>query len=230
MGLLLALALRTTNRIGSLKLPTNRMGVPASVLSGYVEQNERLQRELAELRRQLHDFETNQQSESRSSRLLREQLREYKAMAGFLPVRGPGLKVRLQHSTAQRLPGTHDYLYWVADKDINGLVSELWAAGAEAISVSEENGRKAQRVIATTTIHAEGKTVLINGQRLTAPYEIRAIGNPKELRAALEMPDGFIQTHNLDILKMITLEEASNLVLPAYPRSGGPGAAPEPHQ
>ena len=68
---------------------------------------------------------------------------------------------------------------------------------------------------------------MVNSTSMAPPYEITAIGNPKELRAALEMPEGIIQVRGLgeEVLKMVVIQEASDLVLPGYT-----GARSAPHQ
>lgn len=235
LGVMLALAIRTTERIRSAGLPGNRFGVSAALLSRYREQNERLQEEIKDLRRQVSQFEESVKDGSRSTELLKRQLQELKAMAGLAAVTGPGLKITLRDSPLQRLPDLEraEYeSYLVHDQDINGLLNELKAAGAEALAISGADQKNMQRVVVTTTARCVGPTAVVNGVQLSAPYTILAIGNPKELRAALEMPDGFIQTRGLDILKMIVIEESSHLVLPEYsgsysPRYARPAAAGE---
>jgi uncharacterized protein YlxW (UPF0749 family) len=72
---------------------------------------------------------------------------------------------------------------------------------------------------------------VVNGIQLSAPYTILAIGNSKELRSALEMPNGLLQNRALDLLKMIVIEEADELVLPEYTGSLNPQyARPAPEK
>ena len=49
-----------------------------------------------------------------------------------------------------------------------------------------------------------------------APYRIYAVGNPKELRAQLEMRNGVLEKLGLQALAMITIEESQKIVLPEY--------------
>jgi uncharacterized protein YlxW (UPF0749 family) len=50
------------------------------------------------------------------------------------------------------------------------------------VSVNEE------RVVGTTAIHGTGSAVLINATRVTAPFEVRAIGSPDRLERLLADP------------------------------------------
>jgi uncharacterized protein YlxW (UPF0749 family) len=229
LGLLLALAIRTTENMRKGGVPIVRHGVSAAVVSRWQERNEMLSREIEQLRLQSADFRENRKDEASANELLRKQIRDYRALTGFGPVQGPGLKITLRHSPLPPQPGTEDADYWVTDVDVNGLTSELWAAYAEAIALSGAGGPP-ERYIVKTTVRGEGQTMVIHGRALTAPFQILAIGNPKELRAALEMPEGIIHARGLNVLQMIEIEEAQNLVLPAYSPGGAADDAPAADQ
>ena len=68
------------------------------------------------------------------------------------------------------------------------VINELWAAGAEAISIND------QRLVVGSEIRCTGPTISVNSTRHTPPYEIRAIGDPKTLEASLKMRGGVIET------------------------------------
>jgi uncharacterized protein YlxW (UPF0749 family) len=219
LGVMLALAINTTTRIRNSGIPLNRFGVSAAILSTYKEQNENLQGEIQDLRRQINDLEQSANSTSQSTVLLKDQLQEIRTLSGLAPVQGPGLKILLRDSPEPRLkdlPPEEEESYLVHDVDINGLLNELKAAGSEALAISGADADNIQRVVVTTTARCVGPNAIINGTQISAPYTIYAIGNPKELRSALEMPKGYIQIRYLDVLKMIQIEEAANLVLPEY--------------
>lgn len=224
LGLMLALAIRTTERIRNSGLPSNRYGASAADLSRYQEQNEKLRREIEQLRQNLEEYQTNARLGRSSSRQLQKQLLEYKALMGYGAVRGRGLKITLRDSPLDVLPGFSRSDYQIADRDISALVNELWAAGAEAIALAGAGGGPPERfVLRTTVTHPPGNTrqVVVNGRVLSPPYTLLAIGSPKDLRKALEMPEGIIQNLGLEVLQMIKVEESRDLVLPAY-RSSGP--------
>ena len=60
----------------------------------------------------------------------------------------------------------------VLDRDLQGVVNALWAAGAEAVAV---NG---QRLTASSAIRQAGDAILVNFTPVTAPYRVEAIGDP----------------------------------------------------
>jgi uncharacterized protein YlxW (UPF0749 family) len=97
--------------------------------------------------------------------------------AGFEAVRGPGVTVELADSPDA--PRTRGEItdFRIQDVDLQLVVNQLWAAGAEAVAV---NGR---RVTATTAIRQAGDVVLVNFHAVSSPYRVRAIGDPADLRS-----------------------------------------------
>ncbi|HEU4754364.1 MAG TPA: DUF881 domain-containing protein, partial [Armatimonadota bacterium] len=221
-GLMLALAIRTTDRIQNSGLETNRHGTSAADLSRFKAQNEELQKEIRQLEQRRDEYRAHARNGRSTSEERGKELQEYKALIGLAPMGGPGLRITLRNCPLPVQAGTTPAEYLVVDQDVNGIVNELWAAGAEGIAIGGADGRF-ERMILRTTIQGVGRNVSVNGQILSAPYTILAIGNPKELQAALEMPEGIVKVRYMDVLKMIDVKEAKGLVLPAYRSARGGG-------
>ncbi|MCC2672995.1 MAG: hypothetical protein K0Q72_5467, partial [Armatimonadetes bacterium] len=229
LGIMLALTIQTTNRIRHLGLPSTRFGVSPATLSGLKEKNEDLQRDITKERELVNEFRLTQNSEQGAGKLLNQQLSIYKAFLGLAPVEGPGLEITLRSSPIPRLPGTDPSDYLANDEDVNGLISELWAAGAEAIAIAGL-GAKPERFVVSTTVQRVGTGIMVNGRTMMPPYRIMVIGNPKELRASMRMPEGIVQARSLDTLKMIQIEESPRVVLPAFSGGRGSGNPAPAHQ
>jgi len=104
---------------------------------------------------------------------LSQQVSRMAIRTGYLPVRGPGLRI-----TVDSAPGAVDSDV-VQDDDLLFLVDGLWAAGAEAIAI---NG---QRLTTLSSIQNSGKAIHVNVRPLSPPYVITAIGDPDTLEARL---------------------------------------------
>jgi len=225
LGILLALALRTTGRLRDQGLAGGRS---AAAIVTMQRQTERLEEANEKLREEITRLQTAAESGKSAGQLLRDQIRRYKALSGYAPVRGPGLEIVLRDSPRDILPGTEDqaesYLLDV-DGDLRGVVNELFAAGAEAVSVAGGGGGF-ERFVVTTTVRPDGRRAVVNGRHLTPPFRIRAIGNPRELAGALAMPEGIMQVRGLKELDMITIKEMQSLELPAFVQSPASGGQP----
>jgi uncharacterized protein YlxW (UPF0749 family) len=214
LGILLALAIRTTGRLRNSSVPGSRFGVSTAFLSRYKEHNLLLQRQIIELRRQVSDQVATADLDTQAAGALRKDFERLKEVAGLSAAQGPGLRLTVRDSLEAPVLSVPDYL--VHDQDLNNLIAELKAAGAQHLAIAGADETNLQRVVVTTTARCVGPTAVVNGTPLSAPYHILAIGDPKRLRAALERPDGYIRVRELDARKMILIEEAAQLVLPEY--------------
>ena len=76
--------------------------------------------------------------------------------------------------------------YLIHDTDLLTLVNELKNAGAEAISINDE------RITNLTSITCDGNVILINGNKISSPFKIKAIGSQEALLGAIQRPGGFL--------------------------------------
>lgn len=143
-----------------------------------------------------NDIENNE----KNSELLEQELVETEKYLGYTELKGEGIIVRLDDT---------DYKQ-VESSDILSLVNELRLAGAEAISINEE------RVVSTTEIvNVDTRFIIINGKRIVAPYEIKAIGDKKYLESAISIKGGYVdEIKAKEITINYTVED--NVVIPKF--------------
>ena len=86
---------------------------------------------------------------------------------------------------------TDNEFFTYAASNLISLVNELKYAGAEAISINN------QRIVSTTDIVSiNGKYILINGERVASPYEVKAIGNQSNFNTILNFKnEGFVPSY-----------------------------------
>lgn len=113
---------------------------------------------------------------------LQDEAAEVSPAAHMVAVTGPGLEVVLDDApTDKPVPeGISPDDLVVHQQDMQAVVNTLWAAGAEAMMLMD------QRVISTSAFRCVGSTLRLQGQVYSPPYVIRAIGDPDELRRALD--------------------------------------------
>lgn len=182
-------------------------------------ENERklLQREVYELRREVSAYEHDVLSGKSSLEKIQAKHVQISSLAGFTPVRGPGVEIKLSDADTSVIdigPGAIgvDELV-IHDQDIMLLLNELKAAGAEAISI--KSGSVEERVVNSTFVRCTGPTLIVNNRKMTSPFYVRAIGDPSVITSALEMTGGlFDQLRVFGIDVVITKKE--NMIIPAY--------------
>ncbi|GFR35007.1 DUF881 domain-containing protein [Thermobrachium celere] len=124
---------------------------------------------------------------------------------GIEPVTGPGVIVKLDD--AKKSNYESDFDLWnsiVHDFDIRQIIIDLKNADAEAIEV---NG---YRVVSTTSITCEGPIIMINGNYITPPFTIKAIGDKDALYYAMYNPDSWYKTMELRGLRL-SLKRSDNI-------------------
>lgn len=135
------------------------------------------------LRGEIADLTTENAPGSQQLSALDAQAEEAAPGAGLAPVEGRALTVALDDAPldADEIPEpyTVDDVV-VHQQDVQGVVNALWRGGAEAMQIMD------QRVISTSAVRCVGNTLILQGRVYSPPFTITAIGDPDELRAALD--------------------------------------------
>ena len=139
-----------------------------------------------------------------------EEVKSLQMAAGVTPLRGPGVEIALTDVERPLKSYEDPNLFIVHYDQLELLVNELWAAGAEAVAI---NG---VRLVAQTGFSCAGTTILVGTKKLAPPYTIRAIGDPGTLKAALMIPGGFIESQILPFELGIWIKVQDSLYLPPY--------------
>lgn len=155
------------------------------------EKYEWLYEDLEELEEILEKKRTLATSNDETSIELQNELRTLNALIGTIDVKGEGVVITLadnRNVTNQNI-GILDNIsnYLIHDSDLILLVNELKNAGAEAISINDE------RIINTTSITCDGTVILINGNKISSPFTIKAIGSPALILGAIQRTGGLLE-------------------------------------
>lgn len=224
MGGLLALSLKTQDRIRRDLVGNTTTAAMAEAYAKQRDENTELRKRVAQLQEQNQKYTQAMATEGgTSTKVVAQELQKVNMIAGLTAVTGPGVVVTLRDSKKQpvKIPGISDSEwqdsvsdYLVHDANIRDVVNELKNAGAEAISIND------QRVVNSTAIRCVGNNVHVNAVPTAgSPVIIKAVGDPDLIQSGLLMRGG-IKDHFVDP-EMITVDKAPSLTLPAFS-----GAAP----
>jgi uncharacterized protein YlxW (UPF0749 family) len=187
--------------------------IVAATISRLESEQARLKSQIADLRSQLNSVQgTDVQRKSTLSDINNEIARQ-RIASGTVAVRGTGVTITLDDSTARSIPENEDPAnYILHEYDLRDVLNTLWTAGAEAASVNGE------RIVSNTSLYCVGTTIIANATRLSPPYEIHAIGDPQALSEALR---GSSQMAKLNQRAQIydlpiAVQESVDVFIPAY--------------
>jgi len=159
------------------------------------QDNVNLKRENLQLSTDLEAYRNEIAESSDGASVMKKELDNIRMLAGFTTLEGSGVIVTISDSKEKTGEGKDSSSYIVHDSDLRSVANELFAAGAEAVSINDE------RLVATSSIRCAGNTILVNNRRCTSPFEIKAIGDSDALESGLNIREGIV-----DILKLYKIE------------------------
>ena len=134
-------------------------------------------------------------------------------LLGTYEVQGPGIEITLtDNNTGISKDGMEviDLSKLVVHyDDLLEVINALNNAGAEAISI---NG---QRIVQTTAITCEGNVIKINGQRVSSPFTIKAIGSPGLLYGSVSMIGGYLYWMEYEGV-LVDIKQSENVIVEKY--------------
>jgi uncharacterized protein YlxW (UPF0749 family) len=167
------------------------------ILADLNDEADRLARQASALRVKLLRYRGSARGDELALRDAQESLADLQVLSGFVPVEGPGLQVLIEDPDRR--------VGWEALLD---LVQELRDAGSEAIAV---NG---VRVVAATWLGPADGGTLVDGQRVSAPYELLVVGPADGLEAALGIPGGPLSVIAAQPGASVEIQPSDRLSLP----------------
>lgn len=220
LGALLALSLKTQDRIRGDQLPDMRINKIAGAYGDLRDTNVAQTKQIADLQTRLTKYQKAAAEESESAKLLSADLQKANVLAGLVAVSGPGVVVTLRDAKnpppkpadmSQEAYIEFSRSYLIHDQDIQTVINELRAAGAEAIAVND------QRVVATTAVRCVGPSVLVNNVATNgSPVKVSAIGNADSMQSGLLISNGVADQYKMTDPGMFSIEKNDKVTLPAY--------------
>lgn len=175
------------------------------------EKADNASQELTKVEKELEKQREKATKNDETSKDSEKEIKVGNTVLGLTDATGEGVEITLkdnQNVTSET--ATNDMSYYVVhDIDILSVVNELKNAGAEAISINGE------RLINTTSITCAGNVAQINGEKVGAPFIIKAIGNSEILYEALNRPGGYIELLNESGI-VSNIKKSNNITIEKY--------------
>ncbi|WP_051425999.1 DUF881 domain-containing protein [Jiangella gansuensis] len=152
------------------------------ILDGLRRQADRLDDHVADLEADRRELVSGANTEAEALQLAQERARTVGVLAGTVPATGSGIIMTVTDPDRR-----------VSATLMLQAINELRVAGAEAIQIRGGGNDTAVRVIASTAFeNPEAGVLEVGGVRMEPPYEIVAIGDPRELSGAMTFAEGIV--------------------------------------
>jgi uncharacterized protein YlxW (UPF0749 family) len=140
-----------------------------------------LNNQIADLQRTLDALKASGTDDQAAIADAQSRLNALSILVGTVAATGPGVTLTIGDAAGG-----------VSPEIMIDVINELRAAGAEAMEVSA--GAVAVRVGVDTSAVGSPRALSIDGQTLSPPYSVKAIGDPPTLAAALNIPGGAVDS------------------------------------
>lgn len=194
---------RTIEETNITQIENMRESELSEKLASWKEKYEEASLKLEETNEKLQEYKQKREANEEASELLDKELAQAQAIVGLTDVKGNGVIITYTEDINTESGK-------IRDSDLIELVNELKLAGAEAISINDQRITNMSEII---NIDIDGKKfILVNKKRVTSPYTIKAIGDPKYLESALTTKTiGFVTRHD-----NATVQRENNITINRY--------------
>ncbi|MFV0406541.1 MAG: DUF881 domain-containing protein [Propioniciclava sp.] len=173
LALMMQLSEDTNERYSSL-----RQEELVSILDDVSAESRRLEDEVEALEATKRQLESGVDAREVAQAEAAKRLASLELLAGTVAVEGPGIRIDIYDPNRKLSTDT-----------VLNAIEELRDAGAEALEINDE-----VRIVASTWVDVEDGTLTIDGQVLSGPYRLEAIGDPRTLSEASRFRGGLVST------------------------------------
>ena len=204
----ICIQIKTVNSNGTTTSSNKNLNDLKTQVLKMKEKYEDTYQKLDNVQKELEEARNKVTSNDEELKSLEEKIRKYNVLSGTTEVTGQGVRITVTDATNSINSLIDPIELIVHDTDILEIVNELKNAGAEAIEV---NG---QRIAINTAISCDGNVIVINGEKVSYPFEIKAIGLPERL-GTLNRPGGYLNELEEYGIKT-TFKEEEKTTIPKY--------------
>ena len=164
------------------------------------EKYEKAADDLAKSNKELDVIRQSASNNASNSEEKTNAIKKNNLLLGLTDVTGSGIVIELADgkSNMQTLDASSLLIH---DGNLRDIVNELANAGAEAIEINGE------RIVNSTYIICAGNVILVNGEKISSPCVIKAIGHQESLYGAVERAGGILQNMRMNNLSVQVKKE-----------------------
>ncbi len=213
IGFFLSLTIRT-NLLATQQSDNSQNKNLIEVITNLETETDALEKQVSDMREKIATTQQEYGTDAETVSRLQKELDSLKFLAGQTETTGSGIVLTITDNVsgaeaAKALDPDNFYPenYIVHDTDLRYLLNDA-SFLAEGIAINN------QRIVSTSDIRCVGTVIMVNSTRLAPPYEVRMIGSPSLLSAAITGSDQYIYLKEKGM--PLKIEANDKIVLPAY--------------
>ena len=191
---------KVVNETNIAQIESMREDELRAAIADWKEKYEDASKKLVDTNDKINEYKEKLQDNEEIKELVKNELAEARKSFGLTDVTGDGIIVTITDNAENDVRAI----------DLVDLINELKAAGSEAISINN------QRITNLTDIaDISTRYIRIDGNGISSPYTIKAIGDRTYLKSALTIKNGYFDLKQKEGYS-IKLEEKTNIKINKY--------------
>lgn len=176
LTLVMTMQFKIVNETDITEIENMRETELRSELANWKAKYEETEAKYQDTSERINEYKQTKQSNEETEKLVNSELDQVNKTLGKTNVEGEGIEIILREKE-------NDEFAKIKSDNLLIIVNSLKSAGAEAIAINEERIINMSDIV--TINNNYNGFIKVNGQRILAPYVIKAIGNQNYLESAL---------------------------------------------
>ena len=182
LALVMFMQFKIVNQTDITSIENMREAELRTELANWKSKYEETEQAYQDTKAKIKEYQQNKESNEETEKLVNSELEQLNLSLGKTDVEGIGIEVTLKETDNEEIER-------ITADDLIIIVNALKISGAEAIEINGE------RLVNMSDIVDINETFIkVNGQRILAPYVIKAIGDPSYLESGLIGNGGPVDT------------------------------------
>ncbi len=177
LALVMFMQFKVVNETDITSIETMRESELQTELADWKSKYEEVSQQYDETVKKIDEYNQTKQSNAETNALVDSEIEQANMLLGKTDLEGPGITITLKEGTDVNSKYTSDNLLII--------VNSLKLAGAEAISINDQRIINMSDIVTINLDDADNFYIKVNGERILAPYTIKAIGDQTYLESGL---------------------------------------------
>ena len=202
--LVMTMQFKIVNEADVTSIENMRKSELSTELANWKTRYDEVNKQYEETTAMIEEYKNNKESNGQTNNLMDSELEQINMTLGKTDVEGQGIIITINETDNEEVEN-------ITSDDLLVIVNALKLAGAEAISINDERIINMSDIV---YIDAVG-VIRVNGERILAPYTIKAIGDSSYLESSLVGNGGAV-----DEMKKkgqdVTIQKENNITISKY--------------
>ena len=204
LALIMTMQFKIVNETDITAIENMRETELRTELANWQEKYNEVNSQYEETVSRIDEYKKTSQSNEETEKLVNQELDNINLLLGNTDVQGQGIEITINETNNEEIEK-------ISADDLLLIINLLKQAGAEAISINDE-----RIVNMTDVVYIDAADIIrVNGQRVLAPYVIKAIGNQTYLESAMLGNGGQIDSMK-KVGQDVKIEKKDNIKITKY--------------